>query len=163
MGQCCPRGQCCFAANSLIVSGSLSNPMLGGGELNAMLGVTLQYANFATDEVIIQALFPGFRSIFPLLLSILWIVPCVENVDGQLWELEIKNRKLFFARILHWRNQFCCSGVCIRPFFEQAFFARCWKSHRKNTFPYSITQKRHFPPKNYSNKFNSSRIQRIDS
>ena len=60
-------GECCFTANSFIVSGSPSNPMLGGGELNAMLGVTLQYANFATDELIIQALFPGFRSIFPLL------------------------------------------------------------------------------------------------
>ena len=77
---------------------------------------TLRYANFATDELIIQALFPGFRSIFPL-LSILWIVPCVEDVDGQLWELEIKTENFFAREYCIKETNFCCSGVCIRPFF----------------------------------------------
>ena len=31
-GHSSPGGQCCFAANSFIVSGSPSNPMLGGGQ-----------------------------------------------------------------------------------------------------------------------------------
>ena len=32
----CPKGKCCFPAHSFIVSGSPSNPILEGGDLNAL-------------------------------------------------------------------------------------------------------------------------------
>ena len=39
-------GKCCFAANSFIVPGSPSNPMLLGGNLNAMVAIVVLGFNF---------------------------------------------------------------------------------------------------------------------
>ena len=38
--------KCCFAANSFIVSGSPSNPMLWGGKLNAIVAIVVLGFNF---------------------------------------------------------------------------------------------------------------------